>query len=103
MLDIPHTLKQRVLTCIVVATYLTGQSHHPRCFLFCCSGFASLVKALGGPSNLPAITVAYDNICNVEKMRITRKPLPLPPPYNKLWMNINHGCVSFSKPHQCNL
>ena len=59
----------------------------------------SLVKTLGGPSNLPAITVAYDNICNIEKMRIARKPLPLPPPYNKLWMNVQKIIDVFHFPN----
>ena len=59
----------------------------------------SLVKTLGGPSNLPTITVAYDNICNVEKMRIARKPLPLPPPYDKLWMNIQKIIDVFHFPN----
>ena len=70
--------------CIIV---FTNRSESPsQVFLILLQWLLSLVKTLGGPSNLPAITVAYDNICNIEKMRIARKPLPLPPPYNKLYV-----------------
>ena len=69
---------------IMFNSLLTGPSQK---FLILLQWSLSLVKTLGGPSNLqPAITVAYDNICSVEKMRITRKALPLPLPYKKLWM-----------------
>ena len=78
----------------------TNRSESPsQVFLILLQWLLSLVKALGGPSNLPAITVAYDNICNVEKMRITRKPLPLPPPYNKLWMNVQKIIDVFDFPN----
>ena len=78
----------------------TNRSESPsQVFLILLQWLLSLVKALGGPSNLPAITVAYDNICNVEKMRITRKPLPLPPPYNKLWMNVQKIIDVFHFPN----
>ena len=68
-------------------------------FLILLQWLLSLVKTLGGPSNLPAITVAYDNICNVEKMKIARKPLPLPPPCNKLWMNVKKIIDVFHFPN----
>ena len=31
-------------------------------------------------------TVAYDNICNLERLRAT--PFPLPPPLDMMWMSI---------------
>ena len=31
---------------------------------------------------------SYDNLCNVDKMRAARKPLPLPEPYDKIWLKI---------------
>ena len=34
------------------------------------------------------VTLAYDNMCNIERMNVTKMPLPLPPPMDTLWMNI---------------
>ena len=83
--------------CIIV---FTNRSESPsQVFLILLQWLLSLVKTLGGPSNLPAITVAYDNICNIEKMRIAWKPLPLPPPYNKLWMNVQKIIDVFHFPN----
>ena len=59
----------------------------------------SLVKTYGGPSNLPAITLAYDNMCNIERMKITKKPLPLPAPYDKLWSRVHKIIDVFHFPN----
>lgn len=34
------------------------------------------------------ITLAYDNMCNVCKLKVSRKPLPLPAPYDRCWESI---------------
>ena len=33
--------------------------------------------------------LSYDNMCNVCSLNLLKKPLPLPPPQDKLWMGIN--------------
>ncbi len=32
--------------------------------------------------------LAYDNMCNLARLKVAQNPLPLPPPLDKLWMNI---------------
>ena len=32
------------------------------------------------------IILAYDNMCNLERMRASRLPLPLEPPLDQLWI-----------------
>jgi hypothetical protein len=32
--------------------------------------------------------LAYDNICNLDRLRVAKKPLPLPPPYDEVWLKI---------------
>ena len=32
--------------------------------------------------------LSYDNMCNVDRMKITKKDLPFPPPLDKAWGNI---------------
>lgn len=33
--------------------------------------------------------LAYDNMCNLDRLRATKKSLPLAPPFNNLWFKIN--------------
>ena len=33
--------------------------------------------------------LSYDNMCNVCSLNLLNRPLPLPPPQDKLWMGIN--------------
>lgn len=32
--------------------------------------------------------LSYDNMCNLDKLRVARKPLPLPEPYDKMWLKV---------------
>ncbi len=32
--------------------------------------------------------LAYDNMCNLARLNIAQKPLPFPPPMDRLWANI---------------
>lgn len=34
---------------------------------------------------ISSTVLAYDNMCHVDNLKIARKNLPLPHPYNKLW------------------
>ena len=54
-------------------------------FLILVQWLLSFSKSGGDISN---ITLAYDNMCNIERMHIARKPLPLPPPMERAWMNV---------------
>jgi hypothetical protein len=33
--------------------------------------------------------LAYDNMCNLDRLRTSKKPLPLPEPYDKMWLKIS--------------
>lgn len=35
-----------------------------------------------------AITLAYDNMCNLDKLKASRAELPFESPYSKMWMNV---------------
>ena len=32
--------------------------------------------------------LSYDNMCNLDKLRVAKKPLPLPEPYDKIWLKV---------------
>ena len=34
------------------------------------------------------MTLAYDNMCNLDKLKVARNPLPLDKPFDEMWMNI---------------
>ena len=37
---------------------------------------------------LPHITLAYDNMCNLDRLKASKQPLPLEPPLDHAWENI---------------
>ncbi len=37
---------------------------------------------------LPPVTLAYDNMCNLDRLRVATKPLPFQPPFDKVWLNV---------------
>ena len=54
-------------------------------FLILIQWLLSLVRTTG---EIPPVTLAYDNMCNLERLHVARRPLPLPKPYDKLWLNV---------------
>ena len=32
--------------------------------------------------------LSYDKMCNLDKLRVAKKPLPLPEPYDKIWLKV---------------
>lgn len=35
------------------------------------------------------VFLAYDNMCHVDGMKVTQRPLPFPAPYDTMWFKIN--------------
>lgn len=33
-------------------------------------------------------TLAYDNMCSLDSMKVAQKPLPMEPPYDQMWLSI---------------
>ena len=40
-------------------------------------------------TRLHDIYIAYDNMCNLCRLKVATKPLPLPPPLDKAWLQCN--------------
>ena len=47
-----------------------------------------LLALLKCSQSIPKITLAYDNICNLARLKVAQKPLPLPPPLDMAWRNV---------------
>lgn len=50
-------------------------------------------------NDLNDIILAYDNMCNLQKLHVAQKPLPFEPPYNTLWLKINKIIDVFHFPN----
>lgn len=35
-----------------------------------------------------SMIISYDNMCNLDKLRAAKRPLPLPEPYDKMWLKV---------------
>ena len=56
-------------------------------FLILVNWLLSLKKTTSLTSN-SSVILAYDNMCNLQKMKAAKHPLPLPPPEKQLWANV---------------
>lgn len=55
--------------------------------------------------------VSYDNMCNLDKLRASKLPLPFPEPYNMMWLKVtkvidrlhlrNHKSPTCRKKYSC--
>ena len=34
------------------------------------------------------IILAYDNMCQLDSLKVAQRPLPLQPPYDRMWLSI---------------
>lgn len=48
------------------------------------------------------VILAYDNMCNLDRLKIARQPLPFPAPLNKIWSSIHKIIDSFHLPNHRN-
>lgn len=55
-------------------------------FLILIQWLVSLVKANGGKKQ--HVALAYDNMCNLPRIKAAKAPLPFPPPLDKLWLDV---------------
>ena len=57
------------------------------------------------PDQWSQIFIAYDNMCNVDRLKAAKKDLPFPKPFNKLWERIRKIIDTFHlknhKREQC--
>lgn len=49
-----------------------------------------LLKRLEGipESQWGEVIVSYDNMCNLDKLRVAKKELPFPEPYDLMWLKV---------------
>ena len=57
-----------------------------------------LARVTGKP---PPVTLAYD-MCNVQRLQVAQKPLPLPSPFDRLWLEIKKIIDVFHFPNHVN-
>ena len=45
------------------------------------------------------IIISYDNMCQLDGMKVAKSPLPLPPPYNEMWLKVEKVNMLHSHSH----
>ena len=70
-------------------------------FLILLKWLQTLTKSVSD-STLPEMYLAYDNMCNVDRLKVARAPLPLPPPMDTAWLNIKKIIDTFHLPNHVN-
>jgi hypothetical protein len=56
------------------------------------------LSCLDAPPDQP-VTLAYDNMCNLDRLRVAQKPLPLPPPLDMAWIHLEKIIDKFHFPN----
>ena len=76
-----------------------GLSLQVKCYSSCCRG-----KSRSGQlDNVSTMYLAYDNMCNLCRMKVAREPLPLPAPLDTAWLSLNKIIDSFHLRNHVNL
>ena len=74
-----------------------GQNHHPKYFSLFCNGFSAwLIPSIQAGSQ---VTLAYDNICNLDRLKVAKSPLPLPEPLDTIWIDVTKIIDVFHFPN----
>ena len=47
-----------------------------------------LFALLKSSQHIPQVTLAYDNMCNLARLKVAQRPLPLPPPLDLSWSKV---------------
>ena len=87
---------QDYMVILYVDIYL-GRSHLHRFFILV-QWLLTMVNPLN-PHNTPKITLAYDDICNLDRLKFARAPLPLPKPLDTIWMDVEKIIDGFHFPN----
>ncbi len=53
----------------------------------------ALIKGATTDDELPSITLTYNNMCNLERLKVAK--MPLDPPFDKIWLNVTKVCSTF--------
>ena len=83
--------------CIVLSAYIyIFRSESPsQVFFIVLTWLIALLQSSVKPEEVQSINLAYDNMCNLYRLKVARKPLPLKPPLDRAWLRMNKIIDSF--------
>ena len=74
-------------TCIIFFYFTLYRSESPsQVFVVLIQWMLSLFKDCN--EDQLSITLAYDNMCNLDRLKASKSALPFEPPYDKMWMDV---------------
>ena len=82
---------------IVLSAYICiFRSESPsQVFFIVLTWLIALLQSSVKPEEVQSIYLAYDNMCNLCRLKVARKPLPLKPPLDRAWLRMNKIIDSF--------
>ena len=72
------------------------RSESPSQVFFLLLHWLTSLQATEGPAQR---ILAYDNMCNLNRLRVTQTPLPLPPPADRAWLDLEKVIDRFHYPN----
>ena len=48
---------------------------------------------------MPQVILAYDNMCNLARLKVAQSPLPFPPPLDNMWHDVDKIIDTFHFPN----
>ena len=75
---------------IIIVNFILHRSELPSQVFFILLTWLQALITSGTVSadKLKSIYIAYDNMCNLCRLRVAKKPLPLPPPMDHAWLSV---------------
>lgn len=58
-----------------------------------------LLNLADSTGSLPPVILAYDNMCNLARLKVAQSPLPFPPPLDHMWHNVHKIIDVFHYPN----
>ena len=81
----------------IIISYYRSESPS-QVFLIILQWLLSMINPLN-PNSKPNVTLAYDNICNLDRMKVAKHPLPLPKPLDTIWIDVTKIIDVFHFPN----
>ena len=91
--DVPLGLKEFLKYCGTSTCKYCGTSVHV--CMYKLKNHTWLLTLMQQVEVPPKVVVAYDNMCNLAKLKVACNPLPFPPPLDSIWHNVDKIVDSF--------
>ena len=75
--------------CVCICVYVRVRVRVCACVRACICNLVQIPE-----DKWSSIIISYDNMCQLDGMKVANSPLPLPPPYNEMWLKVQKVIMS---------